>query len=74
MLGVLRWTPAWFTVWAFRKRMGDGLPGWTTGGLGLPPRSGSGAASMSARYTGLLSNQGEKSIHFFFISVPLRKK
>ena len=25
-------------------------------------------------YTGLLSNQGEKSIHFFFITVPLRKK
>ena len=24
--------------------------------------------------TGLLSNQGEKSIHFYFIMVPLRKK
>ena len=23
---------------------------------------------------GLLSNQGEKSIHFYFIRVPLRKK
>ena len=25
-------------------------------------------------YTGLLSNQGEKSIDFYFIRVPLRKK
>ena len=25
-------------------------------------------------YTGLLSNQGEKSINFYFIMVPLRKK
>ena len=24
--------------------------------------------------TGLLSNQGEKSINFYFIMVPLRKK
>ena len=26
------------------------------------------------RLTGLLSNQGEKSINFYFIMVPLRKK
>ena len=26
------------------------------------------------RVTGLLSNQGEKSIHLYFIRVPLRKK
>ena len=25
-------------------------------------------------YAGLLSNQGEKSINFYFIRVPLRKK
>ena len=25
-------------------------------------------------FTGLLSNQGEKSINFYFIMVPLRKK
>ena len=28
----------------------------------------------SLTLTGLLSNQGEKSINFYFIRVPLRKK
>ena len=32
--------------------------------LGIPGRP----------FTGLLSNQGEKSINFYFIRVPLRKK
>ena len=29
---------------------------------------------MIIRYSGLLSSQGEKSINFYFIMVPLRKK
>ena len=33
-----------------------------------------GAALKGSSSTGLLSNQGEKSIHFYFIMVPLRKK
>ena len=38
--------------------------------MGLEPGGRLGA---SGCYTGLLSNQGEKSINFYFIMVPLRK-
>ena len=31
-------------------------------------------AGFEVQVTGLLSNQGEKSINFYFIMVPLRKK
>ena len=33
-----------------------------------------GARVQESRASGLLSNQGEKSINFYFIIVPLRKK